>query len=154
MRNPPLWLVDTSGRAHMTSFHLKRFSGRPTKGPWPSFFTTLSIRYTCCCEQKQRADNGSDVIFSLVATKCCHAGIRGAIPYVNQCCTLYPEPLKCKFAFEYIKVDGAGILCVQVLKCDCYTLTYRQRLRSVAVQLHHCSNHNLHHNCNDDVTMM
>jgi len=53
----------------MTSFHLKRFSGRPTKGPWPSFFTTLSIRYTCCCEQKQRADNGSDVIFSLDATK-------------------------------------------------------------------------------------
>ena len=54
----------------------------------------FSIRYMCHCEQKQRTGNGSDVIFLLVALKCCHAGTIGAIPYVNQCCTLYPKPPK------------------------------------------------------------
>ena len=48
--------------------------------------------YHALCSHLQRAGNGSDVIFLLVALKCCHAGTIGAIPYVNQCCTLYPPP--------------------------------------------------------------
>ena len=95
MRNPPLCqVVDASGAARTTSFHLTRSSvvlrtalGRISS---PRFL----IRYTCRREQKQRAGNGSDVIFLLVALNCCHAGTIGAIPYVNQCCTLYPKPPK------------------------------------------------------------
>ena len=93
MRNPPLCqVVDASGAAHTTSFHLTRSSvdlrtalGRISS---PRFL----IRYTCRREQKQRAGNGSDVIFLLVALNCCHAGTIGAIPYVNLCCILYLKP--------------------------------------------------------------
>ena len=82
VKNPPLWLDFGSRCLRDSSYDIlspNAIFSRPTDGPWPSFFTTLSIRYTCRCEQKQKAGNGSDVIFILVALKCCHAGTIGAI---------------------------------------------------------------------------
>ena len=69
VRNPPLWLDSGSRCLRDSSYDIlspNMVFSRPTNNPWPSFITTLSIRYTCSCEQKQRAGNRSDVIYLLV----------------------------------------------------------------------------------------
>ena len=53
-------------------------------------YVSIFHSYHALCSHLQRAGNGSDVIFLLVSLKCCHAGTIGGIPYVNQCCILYP----------------------------------------------------------------